>query len=376
MNLEMDERWMSRALQVALGGWGTTHPNPVVGAVLADGDTLLSEGYHAKAGGPHAEVEALQRWGGRPIPESATLYVTLEPCSTEGRTPACTKAIQESGVRRVVVGAIDDDERHRGRGLEMLRSAGVTVSTGVLADQCRDLNLIFHFYHRTGQPLVAGKVATTIDGRTATSSGTSKWITGEESRRNVHHWRRYFPAIAVGSGTVLADDPSLTARVDSNEFCPMRLIFDRTGRLAASPDRRVLTDRFRDRTVVFVHDTVFEHVRGILPEEVKVERCLEGAAFSPFLLEWLRANELLGVYVEGGSVLLGSLFHEGAIDYLFAYRAPKLFLDEGARPLASGRVTRDPSEAIELEECQHETFDSDQLLRGFVRYPKSEENES
>ncbi|MGE9291952.1 MAG: bifunctional diaminohydroxyphosphoribosylaminopyrimidine deaminase/5-amino-6-(5-phosphoribosylamino)uracil reductase RibD, partial [Puniceicoccales bacterium] len=272
MSPEIDERWMRRAIEVARKGWGSTHPNPLVGAVLADGEKLLSEGYHEVAGGPHAEVQALRGVSGE-IPESATLYVTLEPCSTVGRTPACTQAIIEAGVRRVVVGALDDDSRHQGRGLEVLRSAGIIATAGVLEEDCRDLNLIFHHYHRTGRPLIAAKVATTIDGRTAVEGGASKWITGEKSRINVHEWRRYFPAIAVGARTVLADDPALTSRLGSKVFCPIRIVFDRTGRLVESHDRRILTDRFRDKTVVMVSEAAFGKVRDAVPEEVRVVRC-------------------------------------------------------------------------------------------------------
>ncbi len=359
---------MGRAIEVARKGWGTTHPNPVVGAVLATGGELLSEGFHEIAGGPHAEVEAIRNFGEN-IPPGATLYVTLEPCSTMGRTGACTEAIIKAGIERVVVGALDDDPRHRGRGLEILRSAGVAATAGVMEAECRDLNLIFHFYHRTSRPLIVAKVAATIDGRTAVASGGSKWITGEKSRENVHHWRRYFPAIAVGARTVLADDPALTARMESRVHCPVRLIFDRSGRIAEAPDRRVLTDRFRDRTVVMVSAEACAKVRSAVAEDVRVVACPEQGEIRPFLLDWLEREGLRGLYVEGGSVLHSLLFAERAVDYLFAYRAPKLFFDDRARPIAAGRQLEDPGQAIYLEDCRHEIFGSDQLIRGRVCYP-------
>tara|TARA_R100000027_G_scaffold52103_3_gene40840 strand:+ start:18016 stop:19134 length:1119 start_codon:yes stop_codon:yes gene_type:complete len=372
MQIETDEYWMRRAIAVARKGWGGTHPNPSVGAVIVDGAELLAEGYHAVAGGPHAEVEAIRNLTG-PVPESATMYVTLEPCSTQGRTPACTDAIIRAGIKRVVVGALDDDARHRGQGLEILRNAGVQATAGVLADECYDLNLIFHFYHSTGRPLIAAKVATTIDGRTAVESGASKWITGEKSRQNVHEWRRYFPAIAVGARTVLADDPALTARIGSRTFCPARLIFDRSGRLANVPDRRVLTDEFRDRTTIFVSESALPKVKSALPSEVDIVAFPHEPLFRDFLLEWLLERGLHGLYVEGGARLHSLLFAQRAVDYLFAYRAPKLFLDQNARPVGEGMRLKDPTEAITVDQCRHEVFGADQLLRGKVCYPKEVE---
>ncbi|MFP4353427.1 MAG: bifunctional diaminohydroxyphosphoribosylaminopyrimidine deaminase/5-amino-6-(5-phosphoribosylamino)uracil reductase RibD [Puniceicoccaceae bacterium] len=367
-----DERWMARAVAVARKGWGDTHPNPVVGAVLADGDRLLSEGFHARAGAAHAEVEALRGFPGE-IPASATLYITLEPCSTQGRTPPCTRAILDRGIRRVVAGALDDDPRHRGRGIDVLREAGVDAAAGVLEAECRDLNLIFHFLHATGRPLVAAKTATSIDGRTATASGASKWITGEAARRDVHRWRRYFPAVGAGAGTVLADDPALTARCGGGgEHCPARIVFDRGGRVAGAAGRRVFTDRFRGRTTVLVSEEHARRVRSALPEEVGVVTAPRGPEFAEFLRSWLRAREYFGLYVEGGGSLHGDLFAARLIDYFFAYRAPKLFLDDKARPLARGRSPADPSRALSLVDCRHEFFEGDQLLRGFVRYPDSD----
>jgi len=364
----VDERWMQRAIRVARSGWGHTHPNPVVGAVLVANDTVLAEGFHRVAGGPHAEVEALNRWG-KSAPADAVLYVTLEPCSSTGKTGACTDAIIRAGVKRVVVGALDNDPRHRGRGLEILRDAGISIRAGILEDECLDLNLIFHFRCREGRPLIAAKMASTIDGKTAAESGASKWITGERSREDVHQWRRYFPAIAVGARTVLADDPELTARLGSEVYCPIRIVFDRSGRLAETIDRRIFTDRFRDQTYVFVAESNFEKTRSALPDEVGVVVCPEQGGVGEFLRDWLSDRKLYGVYVEGGSSLHGLLFKEEAVDYLFSYRAPKLFLDDDARPIASGRKVSSPTEAIFLEPCRHEFFDQDQLVRGWVRYP-------
>ncbi len=363
---EDDEKWMARAIRIARQGWGDTHPNPVVGAVLVADDRVLGEGFHARAGGIHAEVAALEQVEGE-IPPGATLYVTLEPCSSTGRTPPCTDAILESGVRRVVVGTTDNDSRHRGRGISRLREKGLEVLSGVLDAECRDLNLIFHHVAETGNPLVAVKIATTIDGRTATATGSSRWITGDEARKDVHRWRRYFPAIAVGAGTVLRDDPALTARNASEVVCPIRLVFDRSGRLADCPDRRIFTDDFCGRTVVFSRRAQAAVLARTLPKPVSVVVLEDGPGWFSSLREWLCAESIGGVYVEGGSGFLGSLFAAGGVDYLFAYRAPKMFLDEKAMPPAVGLHPSEPADGLWLAGIRHETHGEDQLIRGFVR---------
>ncbi|MGB0344699.1 MAG: bifunctional diaminohydroxyphosphoribosylaminopyrimidine deaminase/5-amino-6-(5-phosphoribosylamino)uracil reductase RibD, partial [Coraliomargarita sp.] len=217
---------MSRAVDIAQRGWGRTHPNPMVGAVIAEDGKIVAEGWHRAAGQPHAEIEALRSLGRKPSPQ-ATLYITLEPCSTVGRTGACTEAIMESGLRNVVVGTMDPNPNHSGKGLVHLRNAGIQVTEGVLADECKDLNLIFNHWITKQTPLLAAKIATTLDGKFSAANGHSKWVTGEDARANVMRWRRYFPAIAVSAATALADDPALTSRLPEDNWCPIRFIFDR-----------------------------------------------------------------------------------------------------------------------------------------------------
>jgi len=366
--MDDDAEWMAKAVEVARRGWGRTHPNPVVGAILVADGRVLAEGHHAKAGGAHAEVVALTAVE-REIPANATLYVTLEPCSSTGRTPPCTEAILRRGVKRVVVGALDEDERHCGKGLIDLRREGVEVVSGVLEKECRDLNLIFHHKARTGRPLVAVKIATTIDGRIATAGGVSKWITGESARADVHRWRRYFPAIGVGAGTVVADDPALTARVGKEEVhCPQRIVFDRSGMLASHPRKRIFTDDFASRTVVL---TTVERKKDLvesLPGAVRVEALEREEATGGSIRGWLSEEGLEGLYLEGGKAVLSDFFAANAVDYLFAYRAPRLFLDDRAVGPASAGAPASPDEGISLSEVRHETFGEDQLMRGFVEY--------
>jgi len=209
--MHTEEQLMVRALELARRGWGATNPNPMVGALIVEEGDIVAEGWHAKDGGPHAERAALAALGRRPRP-GATMVVTLEPCSTAGRTGACCDAIKAAGIARVVVGTTDPNPAHAGRGADVLRAAGIEVLAGVRASECAELNLIFNHWITTGRPLIAGKVATTSDGYSHPPAGVDRWITGAAARENVHHWRRFFPAIAVGAGTVLADDPALTRR--------------------------------------------------------------------------------------------------------------------------------------------------------------------
>lgn len=224
MSAENQTGLMRRALEAARRGWGATHPNPMVGALIVEHGRVVADGYHARAGEPHAEVVALTNLGRAPAP-GATLYVTLEPCSTTGRTPPCTEAIIRAGIKRVVAGAADPNPQHLGRGFALLRAAGVEVVEGVLAEECTDLNFIFNHWITKETPLIAGKIVTTLDGRVATSTGESQWITGAAARRDAMRWRRLFPAIGVGAGTVLADNPRLTSRNRHERVVPATLHF-------------------------------------------------------------------------------------------------------------------------------------------------------
>src|SRR5437764_1750702 len=208
-----EERFMRVALGLARQGYGMTSPNPMVGAVLVKGGKIIGRGWHRRAGEPHAEIEALRdaERRGHNV-RGATLYVTLEPCSTYGRTPPCTEAIGGAGIRKVVAGATDPNPRHAGAGFERLRRAGVQVTTGVLEQECNSLNEAFNHWIVQRTPLVTVKAAMTMDGKIATAAGESKWITGEEARAYGMRLRQGADAILVGVNTIVADDPSLTAR--------------------------------------------------------------------------------------------------------------------------------------------------------------------
>lgn len=373
MSRDVDEAFMRRALELARRAWGETHPNPMVGAVLVENGVIVAEGWHERAGALHAERKVLQALG-RPPQTNATLYVTLEPCSSIGRTPACVDMILSAGIQRVVVGAIDPNPAHAGGGLKHLREAGVEVIEGVLAGDCEDLNLIFHHRMRTGTPLLAAKIATTLDGKIATRSGHAQWITGEAARQDVMRWRRYFPAIAVGAGTVLADNPHLSARIEGKtEHCPLRLMFDHDLRTATA-QVNVFTDSFTTHTRVICTSEALSE-RKLALDKLGVERWELPHTHGRTDIDAFKAKCLSegidGVLFEGGRALLSHLLKTQALDYLFHYQAPKLLADDKALPAFNGLNVERLEGAVQLRCVRHARFGDDQLLRGFLTYPST-----
>jgi diaminohydroxyphosphoribosylaminopyrimidine deaminase/5-amino-6-(5-phosphoribosylamino)uracil reductase len=371
---EAKDRFMRHCLALARRGWGTTHPNPMVGAVIVEDGRIVAEGWHARAGEGHAEVMALASLNRGPRPD-AVMFVTLEPCSTHGRTPPCVEAIVRCGIRYVVVGATDPNPAHAGRGIELLKAAGVTVETRVLTEECDDLNLIFNHWITRAGPLIAGKVAVTLDGRIATRTGESQWITGTEARADVMRWRRLFPAIAVGAGTAMHDQPRLTSRIEGeDEWSPVRFVFDGILRLAMERQPcSLLRDEFRERTIVVASEQAGTgYVRKLQSEGIRVW-VLPGATPGKVSFPAFRARctqeGITGVYVEGGAHLLSEMLHARELDYLFAYRAPVLFGDDRARPMFRGLRTERLDQAVRLERVRHLALGDDQLVRGTVAYP-------
>jgi diaminohydroxyphosphoribosylaminopyrimidine deaminase/5-amino-6-(5-phosphoribosylamino)uracil reductase len=322
-----DTAWMARALALAARGEGRTRPNPPVGAVVVGAGRLLGEGFHAVAGGPHAEVAAIRAC--RQTPRGATLYVTLEPCCTHGRTPPCTDLILASGIRRVVAGCHDPDPRHRRRGFDVLRRAGVDVVEDVLEpDACRLIEP-FAMRVRHGRPFVTLKLALTLDGRIADRGGHSQWITGPRSRAWVQRLRQRCDAVMVGAGTVRADDPSLLCRLPDAPPA-WRVIVDGRGRVPASA--RVLADAAAERTLLVTTRTAATAVR-----RRAWERCgakvwgmpARNGRFDLALLLRRLAQELglLHVLCEGGAELAGALVRAGLVDEYALFYGPLLLAD-------------------------------------------------
>ncbi|MFO8026552.1 MAG: bifunctional diaminohydroxyphosphoribosylaminopyrimidine deaminase/5-amino-6-(5-phosphoribosylamino)uracil reductase RibD [Opitutales bacterium] len=362
-----DALYMARAVELARRAWGQTHPNPIVGALIVEEREVVAEGWHKGPGQAHAEIEALRALGRDPAPD-ATLYVTLEPCCTQGRTGPCTGAIIDSGIGKVVVGAVDPNPDHAGRGLEILRNAGIVVVQGTLEEECTDLNLIFNHWIATGEPFLAAKLAMTLDGKFAAASGHSRWVTGEQAREDVMQWRRYFPAIAVGANTVLRDNPSLTSRIDGAVFCPKRFVFDRHLKTIDAADLpKLYTDAFKENTVILCLETVDPGRKadaveaGVRIWELPEERGhLDWAAFRVRCAK----EGICGVYLECGPSLATEIIEARKADYFFVYKAAKFMADATAKGIGSERQTASMSEALYLEEVHHEILGDDVLTRG------------
>ena len=334
---DSEQRFMGRALRLAKRGQGRVEPNPMVGCVLARDDRVLAEGYHRRFGGAHAEVEALDQCRSRGTdPAGCTVFVSLEPCAHHGKTPPCTDALIEARVSRVHV-AIEDPAPHAsGRGLAKMRDAGIDVRVGMCDVEARQLNEPFFRCVTTGRPWVITKWAQTLDGAIATSGGDSQWISNEQSRRLVHRLRARVDAIVVGVGTVLADDPLLTARGVPVRRRARRVVLD--PRLRLPDDARLVRtlDESNPVTIAVQQDLLADRPermeqlasRGVefvgLPATAEEGRHLE---LEPLLKHLWEARFATNVLVEGGSRLLGSIFQQGLVDQVIAFVAPKVLAD-------------------------------------------------
>jgi len=334
---EIDRRHLARAIELAEGGRGHVSPNPLVGAVIGRQDQVIGEGFHRALGSAHAEVEAIRDAAGCDL-GGATLYVSLEPCCHRGRTPPCTDAIVKAGIERVVVAADDPSGHASGRGLGILRDEGVevVVADGELASQARLQNQPFRKLARTGRPWVRFKSAMTLDGKVATRSGDSKWISGEASRELAHRWRAECDAVAVGIGTALADDPALTARLEGVERQPRRIVFDSLARLPLS-SQLVTGARTTPLTVVVSRaapraetDALETHGAEVIVATGENEPARVRAA-----LDQLGAASVSSILLEGGPHLAGAFLDANEIDEIRLFLAPLVL---------GGRTARDPFE--------------------------------
>lgn len=338
----LDHLHMAQALRLAERGAYTTRPNPMVGCVLAHGERVVGEGWHVRAGGPHAEVLALQEAGGDA--HDATAYVTLEPCAHTGRTGPCVEALIDAGVARVIAAMRDPFPQVDGAGFDRLRAAGIDVASGLMEPQARALNRGFLARIERGRPWVRLKLATSLDGRTALASGESKWISGAASRLDVQHWRARAGAIVTGAGTVLADDPSLTVRFDDGTDFepPLRVVLDPG--LATIARGRV---REGDAPTLYVHAPDVKRPRGIETQMASVP--MQAGRFDlEAVLALLAARQINDVLVETGATLAGAFLAAGLVDELVLYVAPVL-LGPHARPLFDGIDIDTMAQKLQLE---------------------------
>lgn len=359
------DRWhMHRALDLAAQGQGAVEPNPMVGCVIAHGAEVIGEGWHQRFGGPHAEIEALQVAG--PRAAGATMYVTLEPCCHHGKTPPCTQAIMGAGIRRVVAAMADPFPQVAGGGLQQLAAAGIDVASGLLEEQARDLNAPYLKRLSTGRPWVIAKWAMTLDGKIASRLGSSRWISSEASRAQVHALRGRVDAVMIGSRTAAADDPLLTVRPPGLRT-PLRVVFDSQATLA--PDSQlVATARHTPLLVAVASDAPAAHCRPLqlagcevltLPGLTPSERMLE-------LLDELGRRQHTNLLVEGGGQLLGALFDLQQIDEVHVFVAPKLIGGATAVSPLAGLGLADMPAAQGLKQVEIRQTGPDVYIRGRV----------
>jgi diaminohydroxyphosphoribosylaminopyrimidine deaminase/5-amino-6-(5-phosphoribosylamino)uracil reductase len=374
-----EERFMRLALRLARKGAGDTSPNPMVGAVLVRGSQVIGQGWHHRAGEPHAEIEALRDAESKGhSPAGATLYVTLEPCSTCGRTGPCTEAIIQSGISQVIVGVTDPNPQHKGRGFKLLRAAGIRVEAGLLARDCEGLNEAFNHWVVQRTPWVTVKAAMTLDGKIATASGESKWITGQAARIAGMKLRRATDAILVGINTILADDPSLTYRdTAAAKLVPLRRII--LDSLARTPlDARVVSDENAALTTIVVSHAappsrVKALARRVTVLVARLRRRRKSAAPAAaheldlrWVLKCLGAAQVTSLLVEGGGEVNASFLMEGLAHRVAFFYAPKVLGGRSARKAVAGEGATCWKETLRLEDIRWKQLGEDLFLSARV----------
>ncbi|VAV83602.1 Diaminohydroxyphosphoribosylaminopyrimidine deaminase / 5-amino-6-(5-phosphoribosylamino)uracil reductase [hydrothermal vent metagenome] len=361
---------MRKAMALAVKGRGRTAPNPMVGAVVVKKGRIIGRGYHARAGLAHAEVVALDNANvgktGRALGGAggADLYVTLEPCPVFGRTPPCTDAIIEAGIKRVFVGAGDPNPKVRGRGVRKLRQAGIVVTTGILKAECVAINVAYNKHIVSGLPYVTLKLATSLDGRIAASSGDSTWITSKESRSYVHELRNTVDCVMVGSGTALADNPRLTTRGVKGGRNPMRAVLDSS--LSLPPDANIFKSARKTGVFVFTGKAASAKKADILTAKgatvIRVQTTKAGLSLKAVLKE-LGGRGVTDLMVEGGGVLAAGLLKAGLVDKVLWFTAP-LIIGAGGLPSVAELGGKDMSRALRFKDIKIKTFGTDVLVEG------------
>jgi diaminohydroxyphosphoribosylaminopyrimidine deaminase/5-amino-6-(5-phosphoribosylamino)uracil reductase len=347
MSRAVDEKFMRLALREAERGLGWTSPNPAVGAIIVKDDRILAKGWHHRAGEPHAEIEAIRALRKPGQAEGATLYVTLEPCCTHGRTPPCTDAIIAAGFRRVVFGATDPNPLHAGHAITVLKRAGIEVTNGILSEECIDLNVGFNKWITKGLPFVIAKAGMSVDGRLSRPPGEGRWLTSELSRADAMKLRAHVDAILIGAGTLRADDPLLTIRgvPGFEEKQPLRVVITRNGHLPK--DARLFNDEYRGRTLVYRA----KPLRHILHD--------------------LGRRGCTSVMIEGGGELLGAAFDARLVDRVHFYVAPLLC---GGPTVIGGRGAGSTPESIALANVAYNRIGPDLRITGDVVYAADRPN--
>ena len=351
-----DAYYMQRAIDLAKQGEGFTNPNPLVGAVIVKDEKIIGEGYHEQFGGSHAEVNAFLN--ATSDVTGATMYVTLEPCSHYGKTPPCALKIIEKGIKKVVISQLDPNPLVYKKGVKLLEDAGIEVTYGILEEQAKKQNDIFLKYIQTKRPFVALKYAMTLDGKIATKTKDSKWITNEKSRHFVHELRNRYMAIMVGVNTIIHDDAKLDTRLDGKKRDPIRIIIDED--LTIPKDAYVVkTAKSQPTWIVsknYDQDLVDLGVRIIQMPNIDLNQ----------LMDLLGNEKIDSLLIEGGAYTHGAALEANIVDKVYAFVAPKLFGGNGLSPVGKDGVSL-VKDAYRLENITYKTFDEDILIEGYIR---------
>ncbi|MBC8061912.1 MAG: bifunctional diaminohydroxyphosphoribosylaminopyrimidine deaminase/5-amino-6-(5-phosphoribosylamino)uracil reductase RibD [Clostridiaceae bacterium] len=362
----MDIKYMERALELAKMGAGHTNPNPLVGAVIVKAGRIIGEGYHQIYGSHHAEVNAFIN--ATEDVNGATMYVTLEPCSHYGKTPPCADAIVENKLKKVIIGLKDPNPLVAGRGIKILEDNGIEVVTGILAEEGKKLNEIFLKYITTKMPFCLMKTAMTLDGKIATYTGDSQWVTGELSREYVHQLRHRVAGIMVGIGTVLSDNPSLTTRLQWGIGSdPIRIIVDSSGRIPL--EAKVLNIKSKARTIIATTEKVDKGKIKALEEkgaEIIITPVKNGRVDLVFLMKALGERKIDSVMLEGGSELNYSALQDGIVDKVYAFIAPQILGGNTAKTSVGGQGKAYMKEAISLNGIDFKRFGNDIMIEGYI----------
>ena len=353
---------MYEALRIAANARGRTSPNPLVGAVIVKDGRIVAEGWHRQAGTPHAEIHALKMAG--ELAKGATLYVTLEPCSHFGRTPPCANAIVEAGIKKVVVAMSDPNPKVAGRGFQILKEAGIEVEVGLLEEEARKLNEVFIKWVTTNKPFVTLKTAMSLDGKIATATGQSKWITAEASRKRVHELRDINDAIMVGIETVLKDNPILTTRINNGKS-PIRIVVDSNARTPLASN--IVTNHQAKTIIAVTENAPEERVNALKKSGIEIIFAGDGERVDlNILINELAKREITSVLLEGGGTLNFGMIEAGLIDKIYAFIAPKIIGGRSALTPIEGNGFESLNDAIELKNVTTEMIDNDILITGYT----------
>lgn len=363
----MDELYMKKALNLALKGVGKTSPNPLVGAVIVKNGKVIGEGYHEYYGGPHAEVNAINN--ATENVEGATLYVTLEPCSHYGKTPPCAELIVRKKLSKVVIAATDPNPMVAGKGIKILQENNIEVVNGILENEAKKVNEIFFKYIKDKKPFIILKWAMTMDGKIATTTGESKWITNEKSRYYVHELRNMSSGILVGVNTIIKDNPSLTTRLKNEGSDAVRIIVDSTLRIPLNS--KVLFVSSSKKTIIATTNKADKNKFETLNKMKNVQAIIipdkESRVDLTYLFDWLGKEGIDNILIEGGSEINFSVLKEGLADKIITFIAPKILGGKNSKPPVGGIGFEKLKDAVLLKDINIKTFDDDIMIEAYVR---------